>query len=510
MYKLNLISGETKISYQPLSISLKYLIDDNKLEKSLPNLEKIFNIKFSELQRKNFLSDEGGKIRVTKPSGKPDALILLKVKQDDKFDADYFRNHLAEFISTLKNEATKNLHIFIPAYSAVKKYFESEEYYYQTFAEGVLLGNYSFDKYKSKKVKNKVLDVYFYSENGKKLKNAISVADKLITSVNLTRDLQNEPSNNLTPDLFARRVVGEVKPFGIKSTVFGENEIRKRKMGGLIAIGQGSSNKPRFIILEYKPTIKLKKNKKTKTKTKTKTIALVGKGITFDTGGISLKPAKNMGDMKADMSGAAVVVGTLIAASKNNLPVHLYGIIPAAENMVSGESIRPGDIIKTSSGKTVEIEDTDAEGRVVLADALHYASQLKPDQIIDLATLTGACVVALGEFVAGMFTKNDAMADNLYKSGMTTYDRVWRLPMWDDYNELIKSELADVANLGSSRWGGAITAAKFLEHFVDKNIPWTHLDIAGPAMNNASRSYTKKYMTGFGVRLLFDYLSHKV
>jgi leucyl aminopeptidase len=506
MYKLNLISGGTKISYQPLSISIKYLIDDNKLEKSLPNLEKIFNIKFSELQRQNFLSSEGGKIRVTKPSGKPDALILWKVKLDEKFDADYFRNHLAEFISNLKTEVTKNLHVFIPAYSVVKKYFESEEYYYQTFVEGVLFGNYSFDKYKSKKVKHKVLDVHFYAENEKKLRSAITTAEKLITSVNITRDLQNEPANNLTPELLAKRVAAEVKPFGIKATIFGDREIQKRKMGGLIAIGQGSINKPRFIVLEYKPTIKSKKNKKGKTKT----IALVGKGITFDTGGISLKPSKNMGEMKADMSGAAVVVGTLIAAAKNNLPIHLFGIIPSAENMVSGESIRPGDVVKISNGKTVEIEDTDAEGRVVLADALHYASLLKPDQIIDLATLTGACVIALGEFVAGMFTKNDAMAGGLYKSGITTYDRVWRLPMWDDFNELITSDVADVANLGSTRWAGAITAAKFLEHFVDKNIPWTHLDIAGPAMNNPSRSYTKKYMTGFGVRLLFDYLSYRV
>jgi len=400
MYKLNLISGGSKISYQPLSISLKYLIDDKKLAKSLPNLEKIFNIRFSELQKKNFLSSDVGQIRVTKPLGKPDALILLKVKMDN-FDSDYFRNHLAEFIPNLKSEVTKNLHIFIPSYSAVKKYFESEEYYYQTFAEGVLLGNYSFDKYKLKPAKVKPLTVYFYSDNEKKLKTAIKTAQNLISSVNLTRDLQNEPANNLTPELFANRIVNEVRPFGIKATVFGTKEIQKRKMGGLIAIGQGSVNKPRFIVLEYKPALKTKKNKKEKLKS----IALVGKGITFDTGGISIKPSKGMGEMKADMSGAAVVVGTLLAASKNNLPVHLYGIIPSAENMCSGESIRPGDIVKISNGKSVEIEDTDAEGRVVLADALHYASQLKPDKIIDLATLTGACVVALAEFVEGMLQK---------------------------------------------------------------------------------------------------------
>lgn len=506
MYKINLYSGGSKISYQPFSIGLKYLFDDKKLAKSLPSLEKIFNIKFSELQRKSFLSSEGTTIRVTKPLGKPDSLIIQKVKLDEKFDADFFRNNLSEFIVGIRKESIKNLHIFIPAYSAVKKYFDSEDYYYQTFAEGILLGNYTFDKYKSKKLKPKVLDVYFYSDNQKKLKNTLKVAQNLIASVSLTKDLQNEPGNILTPELFASRIVTEAKQHKIKTTVFGEKEILKRKMGGLIAIGQGSVNKPKFIILEYKPIVKSKKNKKSKIKT----IALVGKGITFDTGGISLKPSKGMGEMKADMSGAAVVVGTLIASAKNNLPVHLYGIIPAAENMCSGEAIRPGDIIKISNGKTVEIEDTDAEGRVVLADALHYASMLKPDQIIDLATLTGACVVALGEFVAGMFTKNDEMADNLYKSGITTYDRVWRLPMWDDYNKLIDSNVADVANLGKTRWAGAITAAKFLEHFVDKNIPWTHLDIAGPAMYNSSRSYTKKYMTGFGVRLLFDYLSKKV
>lgn len=505
MFKINLKSGGKKITYKPLSISLKYLIDDKKLNKSLTNLEKIFNIKFSELQKKNFLSSEGVSIRVTKPSGKPDALVLLKVKLDSKFDVDYFRNNLAEFISNLQGEVIQNLHIFIPTYGSVKKYFDSEEYYYQTFAEGVLLGNYNFNKYITKKTKVKNLEVYLYADNPKKLENAIIKAENLIDAVYFTRDLQNEPSNNLTPELLAKRIVDEVKKYGIKTKVLGEEEIAKMKMGALIAVGQGSPNKPRFIILEYKQKSIGKRSKKLKYKK----IALVGKGVTFDTGGISLKPAKNMGEMKADMSGAAVVAGTLIAAAKNNLPIHLFGLIPAAENMCSGDAIRPGDIIYTSAGKTVEIEDTDAEGRLILADALHYASQLKPDEIIDLATLTGACLVALGDFVAGLFTKNDLMADELYKSGMTTYDRVWRLPLWDDYNEYIKSDIADVANLGSTRWAGAITAAKFLEHFVPKNIRWAHLDIAGPAMNNISRNYTKKYMTGFGVRLLVDYLSKK-
>jgi leucyl aminopeptidase len=213
-----------------------------------------------------------------------------------------------------------------------------------------------------------------------------------------------------------------------------------------------------------------------------------------------------MDEMKADMSGAAVVAGVILAAAKTKLPVNILGVIPAVENMPSAKSFKPGDIVLTSSGKSIEIEDTDAEGRVILSDALEFASKAKPDVIIDLATLTGACVVALGEFVAGLFTKNDKLADELYKTGLKTYDRLWRLPLWDDYNYLIKSNIADVKNLGI-RWGSAITAAKFLEKFVDKNIAWAHLDIAGPAMANDFNNYTKKYMTGFGVRLLFEYLS---
>jgi len=211
--------------------------------------------------------------------------------------------------------------------------------------------------------------------------------------------------------------------------------------------------------------------------------------------------------MKADMSGAAVVAGTMLAAAKMNLPVEILGVIPSAENMINGEAMRPGDVVKTASGKTIEVGHTDAEGRMILADALDYASKQKPDQIIDFATLTGACVVALGLTVAGLFTKTDLLANELYSIGMKTYDRLWRLPMWDDYNKGNESKIADVNNDGG-RWGGAITAAKFLENFVDKKIPWAHLDIAGPAVGNDMTNYNKDYMTGFGVRLMTEYLSN--
>ncbi len=502
MFNFNIKTGNKKISYKPLSISIKYLIDEKKLNESLDNLIKISNVKISELQRKTFLSKEGNEIRISRSEGKPDEIFLFKVKPDSNLSPDYFRNHLAGFLPRLLNEEVKHLHIFIPKYEVFKDIFDSEEYYYQCFIEGIIFGNYNFDRYKIDKKKPAVLNVLFYADDEKKLKTAVANAQIIMEGVFFTRELQNEPGIILTPSELAKRVNSVLSKNGVKVKVFDEKEIKKRKMGGLLAVGMGSDNPPRFIVAEY--------SQKTKSKQKGKRvkIALVGKGVTFDAGGISIKPAQNMGEMKADMSGAAVVAGTLLAAAKANLPVDILGIIPTAENMPSGKSMRPGDIVTTSSGKSIEVDNTDAEGRMILADALNYASKEKPDIIIDLATLTGACVVALGEFVAGMFTKDDNLADDLYKTGLKTYDRVWRLPMWDDYNFLIKSDVADVKNVGG-RWGGAITAAKFLENFVDPKIPWVHLDIAGPAMANSFNNYTKTFMTGYGVRLLFEFLSKK-
>ena len=498
MFNIKFNSGNKKTVYKPLSLSVKYLIDEKKLATTLKQFEKVSNIKLSELQRKNFLSAKVNEIRVSKPDGKPDDIMICKVKADDNFSADYFRNQLAGLIQNISNEEIKYLHIHIPQYSAFKKHFETEEYFCQSFIEGLALGNYAFDNYKYDRKKPTELNVFFYSSNFKKLSTALLTAQAVIAGFNFTKYLQNESAISMTPAILANTVSKMLKKAGVKTKVFSESEITKRKMGGLLAVGMGSDNPPRFIVLEYKGAKWSSK--------KSKTVALVGKGVTFDTGGISIKPASGMGEMKADMSGAAVVAGTVLAAAKAKLPVNIIGIIPSAENMISGSSMRPGDIVVTASGKSIEVDNTDAEGRMILADALNYASKLKPDVIIDLATLTGACVVALGEFVAGLFTKNDKLASQLYNSGMKTYDRVWRLPMWDDYNELNKSDVADVKNVGG-RWGGAITAAKFLENFVDKNIIWAHLDIAGPAMANSYNNYTKKFMTGFGVRLLFDYLS---
>ena len=499
MFEIKFNSAGKKISYKSSSLKVKYVVGDKKLSQKLRELEKETNIKISDLGKKNFLSEKGSELRITNTGGKPDEILFVKVKTGKSFSVDYFRNHMAGLIQKLDGEALQNLYIEIPIFDLFTKYFNDEEYYYQGFAEGLALGNYSFDKYKLKKEKSHSLNVHFIAGNDRKLKAALVKASCVIEGFNFTKELQNEPSIVLTPAELALRVSSKLKKAGVKVTIFNEKEIKKRKMGGLLAVGMGSTNPPRFIVLEYNG-IKGKTNK-------SKFISLVGKGVTFDAGGISIKPAAGMGEMKADMSGAAVVAGTVLAAAKAKLSVKLLGVIPAAENMVDGGSMRPGDVVITSSGKSIEVDNTDAEGRMILADALHYASKQKPDAIIDLATLTGACVVALGEFVAGLFTKDDQLANKLYTSGLKTYDRLWRLPMWDDYNELIKSDVADVHNTGKGRWGGAITAAKFLEHFVDEKISWAHLDIAGPAMANGHNNYSQKYMTGFGVRLLFDYLS---
>lgn len=500
MFKMNIKSGGRKIIYNNLSISVKYLIDEKKFEQSFLNLETIFHIKFSKLQIRNFLKGTVNQIRVTKHEGKPDALILSRVKLNDEFTLDFFRNHLSGLVNELSKEELEELHIFIPSFKIFSKYFSDEKYFYQTFVEGIHLGNYNFDKYKFTKSKLKKLDVILHAENEKQLNAAISRADVIMKGHNFTRDLQNEPASSLRPFELAKKITQKLTEAGVKVTVFDEKEIARRKMGGLIAVGQGSASKPRFIILRYKP--------KTKSSKKIKKIALVGKGVTFDSGGISIKPATNMGEMKGDMSGAAVVAGTVLAAAEANLPVEILGVIPAAENMLSGESMRPGDIVTTASGNTIEVDNTDAEGRMILADALDFASKEKPNEIIDFATLTGACVVALGQNCAGLFTNNDKIAKDLIDAGLKTYDRVWQMPMWKDYEKLNESKVADIKNVGG-RWAGAITAAKFLEFFVDKKIPWAHLDIAGSAFAHDMTNYTKTFMTGFGVRLMFEYLSKK-
>jgi leucyl aminopeptidase len=369
----------------------------------------------------------------------------------------------------------------------------------QAQVEGVLLGLYKFDKYLAKKEDDKKgqfkeLKVVV-SEEGFQgtLKHAIETTVALVDGVELARNLTNAPSNEVTPDQLVKEAQSIAKRFGLKSMVFGRKEIEAHKMTGLLAVNQGSRKEPRFIILEYNDT-----------KRRLPFFALVGKGVTFDSGGISIKPAAGMEEMKMDMAGAAAVLGTMLAVAKLKLPVRLVALIPATDNMPDGNAICPGDILRMSNGKTVEINNTDAEGRLILADALVYAQRFRPDAIIDLATLTGACVVALASHATGMMGTADDLMQLLTEAGERTYERVWELPLFDEYEKMMKSQVADLKNAGN-RWGGAITAAAFLKNFVGET-PWVHLDIAGTAMLDEATDYCTKGGSGVGVRLLTDFL----
>lgn len=314
------------------------------------------------------------------------------------------------------------------------------------------------------------------------------------TCQNVSRELVNLPGNLLSAEDLAEAAREAGKRGGFEVKVFNRDKIAELAMGGLLAVNKGSEEPPTFTVMDYRPKGKAKK-----------TVALVGKGVTFDSGGISIKPSANMDEMKSDMAGAACVIGVLEIVSKLGLPLRVVGLVPATDNMPSGSAQKPGDVITTMSGITVDIGNTDAEGRLILADALTYAKrEYDPDVIIDLATLTGACIVALGMKVAGMFSNDDALAEELFKAGQAAGEKVWRLPLWDEYAEQIKSDVADVSNTGS-KGAGTITAAKFLQNFVEGHEHWAHIDIAGPAFA-AKGGSSSSGGTGFGVRLIVELL----
>jgi leucyl aminopeptidase len=297
----------------------------------------------------------------------------------------------------------------------------------------------------------------------------------------------------MTPTRFAAETQKIAKQVRLKFHALGVPEMKKLGMNLLLSVAAGSDQPPKFVILDHHGS-----------KRKGTDIVLIGKGITFDSGGISIKPSEGMEKMKYDMAGAAAVVGTMKAAAEMRLPLNLVGLIPVTENMPSGKASRPGDIVTGMNGKSVEIINTDAEGRLVLADALTYAEKYQPKAVIDLATLTGACVVALGEHAIGMMGNHQKVMDVLKHSGEVAHERVWQLPLWDDYFEQIKSDHADIKNTGG-RWGGAITAALFLKQFAEK-FHWAHLDIAGTAWIEKDRPYCPKGATGTGVRLMVQFL----
>ena len=367
------------------------------------------------------------------------------------------------------------------------------------FAEGLALSNYQFLKYKKDRKKEQYSLKAIGIQSKAVKQTDIEELNVVVEATNIARTLVNEPVSYLTAPQLAKEFQQLGKEAGFRVEVFDKAKIKALKMGGLLAVNRGSVDPPTFSIMEYKP-----KNAKNK-----QPVILIGKGVVYDTGGVSLKPTPNSMDMmKCDMAGAAAVGGTLYAVAKAKLPVHVIGIVPATDNRPGGNAYVPGDVITMYNGLTVEMVNADAEGRMILADALAYAQKYKPELVIDLATLTGAAVAAIGTSgIVSMGTADDATKSALKQSGDAVYERLAEMPFWDDYEEMIKSDIADMKNLGGP-YAGAITAGKFLARYID--YPWMHFDIAGPAFLTGKEAYRIKGGTGVGVRLLFHFLKGRV
>lgn len=365
-----------------------------------------------------------------------------------------------------------------------------------SFCEGMLLSSYSFDKYMSGKKKTYTInrvDIISKSVKQKELDELKVVTE----AVFIARDLVNEPQNVLNAKALAKAFSDNGKSAGYKIQILHKSQIAKLKMGGLLSVNQGSIQPPTFSIMEYKPSKPINK----------KPIVLVGKGVVYDTGGLSLKPTANSMDyMKCDMAGGAVVGAVLYAVAKNKLPYHVVGLVPATDNRPDGDAYAPGDVITMYSGKTVEVLNTDAEGRLVLADALHYAKKYKPELVATFATLTGAASAAIGHYgIVCMGNVHDNIRQQFKSAGDETYERLAEFPFWEEYDELLKSDIADLKNIGGAT-AGAITAGRFLNHFADDS--FMHFDIAGPSFIKGTDSYRGKNGTGIGVRFMYNFIKN--
>lgn len=364
-------------------------------------------------------------------------------------------------------------------------------------AEGLALGSYRYDRlFTGDRRPKRTLGTVSLLVKGKvspRDRDAVSLGLSIAEAVNITRDLQNDPPNELTPAALVQAAAKVAKTHKLKVTLFDRKKLEAEGMKLFVAVGQGSANQPYMAHVVYTPSRKPKKR-----------VVIVGKGLTFDSGGLCIKPAQGMGEMKTDMSGAANVVGLMAAVALRGLDVEVHGILGCAENMPDGEAYRPGDVFGSLDGKTVEIVNTDAEGRLVLADCLAYARRLKPDLIIDNATLTGACVIALGNTCSGYFATSDDLADRFGKAAREAGEQFWRLPLLEDLKDSLKSDVADLKHTGD-RWGGSITAALFLREFVG-DIPWIHCDIAGPSLSSRAYGIYPKGGTGHGVLTFLRFL----
>jgi len=411
-------------------------------------------------------------------------IILIKIKKNYK-NSD-FENLGAQLFNFLKEKNIQQLFFSLDIINDENKF---DQKFVAHFFHGIKLKSYEFNIYKENKIE-KNLEILILSDNNGFHKDLVKL-DAIEKGVNFARDLVSEPPNILFPREYVNRLL-KLKKLGIKVTVYNEDKLKRLGMNSLLGVGRGSSKESFLVTLEWYGN---KKNKNSP-------LSFVGKGVCFDTGGISLKPAKFMEEMKYDMAGSAVVSGLIQSLAIRKSKINAVGIVGLVENMPGGNAQRPGDIVKAYNGKTIEVLNTDAEGRLVLADALSFTEKkFKPKFIIDLATLTGAIIVALGEEYAGLFSNDDDLSKKLFDAGEKVNEKVWRLPLHKNYDKLMDSTIADIQNINYSGGAGSITAAQFLKRFVEKT-PWAHLDIAGMAFSKKAANLNPGGATGFGVRLL--------
>ncbi|MDX8405835.1 MAG: leucyl aminopeptidase [Mariprofundus sp.] len=475
------------------------LLDGRKLTEAGKAMQQVTDSALPKFLRKFDVSGKFGEAKTLYhvPGSLTDRIMLLGCGNEKQLTLHKLRTLAAKVARELDTGGARDVALYLTELNVRGATLADKV---QAVAEGIWLGLYRFDKYQTKREDNprrlRSVTVMVGSRSDLEVAQAaLDAARAVAAGTNLARDLANEPGNVCTPEYLgeqAQALSGEQ----LNVTVMDKQAIEEAGFTALLAVNQGSAKEPRFIVLEYNGG-----------EEGAAPIALVGKGLTFDAGGISIKPAAQMDEMKFDMCGSAAVLGIFKAVAALGLPVNLLGVIPSTENLLGGAAYKPGDIITSYKGLTIEVLNTDAEGRVILSDALAYAAERKPSEIIDFATLTGACVIALGAQATGLLGTGEALKKGLKQSGEHVHDRVWELPLFEEYQEQIKSDIADIKNTGG-REAGTITAACFLSRFVD-DIPWAHLDIAGTAWDMKGSDIAIKGATGAGVRLVVDYLMRK-
>ncbi|MDR3354373.1 MAG: leucyl aminopeptidase [Synergistaceae bacterium] len=445
-----------------------------------------------EVSRGNFKAKKGSSLVVPLAGERPQCVVLAGLGKKEEVRADNYR--LAAFTAARAAANRKASSVSIVMTDAAGHEIKHDREISRCVAGGVVLAGYRFEKYRSPDEDDNFKPVETADVPGAD-PGALEEGRIISAGQCWARDLANEPGNVINPETFEREARKTAEDYGLEITVFHAPELERKGMNALLSVGRGSATPPRLIHLTYRPKAESRG-----------TVALVGKGITFDSGGLSIKPADSMVTMKGDKTGACVVLAAVKVAAELKLPLTVHAITGVAENMPGGGAYRPDDIIRAYNGKTIEVNNTDAEGRLTLADALAYASELAPDALIDIATLTGACAVALGDTTAGLFTNDDSLGDEFLEAAKRSGERFWRLPM-DDENlrKKIKSPAADVIN-SAGRYGGAITAAMFLENFVKKGQPWIHLDIAATDFAKEAYSYYSKGATAFGMNSIIGFI----